>query len=82
VNGRAEAEKGSAILAAAVAGSSLASAERSGRREDCLLCRVAAGERTARASTATPAVPGVVLGVADGIVRIVVRAGDDPGGGP
>ena len=32
------------------------------------------------ASTASAAIPGVVLCVADGIVRIVVRASDDSGG--
>jgi hypothetical protein len=39
-------------------------------------------ERTAPASTATAAVPGVVLGVADGIVRSVAEAGDDSRGRP
>jgi hypothetical protein len=50
--------------------------------ETCLLWTVSVGERAAPASTAAAGIPGVVLCVADGIVRIVVRAGDDSGGRP
>ena len=77
-------------LIAAVVGSSLASGERrgrgAGRGETCLLWTVSAGERGNAASTATAAaaVPGVVLCVADGIVRIaagIIRAAARLSGG-
>src|SRR4029077_15824060 len=74
-------------LVAAVVGSSLASVERRGSRRLAwgnLSSLDGFGRRAGRAaSTATTAaIPGVVLCVADGIVRIVVRAGDDSGGRP
>jgi hypothetical protein len=71
-------------LVAAVVGSSLASAERRGvgaRAWGSLSSLDGFGQR-APSTTPTAAVPGVVLCVADGIIRIVVRAGDDSGGRP